>query len=433
MAAPHVSGVLALVADHFPSLSPTDIVSRVKASASLEGLTGHLGCTLASCSESAMRAIFGHGLVNAEAAVNPIGSLFYTTNGSTEQPSTASLRLPQGLGQAFSHWAANLDVAIFDSFDGAQFMRKGSDIFASKAEGTMALIAYSPSQDKGTQQNDNSIDFATEFGHYSQSHSLENTDHPIYFSSSARAMNLAGANFWGDLSGLLIQPSFIPNQLRDQIEMPFYQSNFLSLQPFMQFTKNTQTEVTGFGFNLLWKNKDTYLLTSLSSSKHNLSLGVSKAYEHNQQQIKNLEIGLQQRFNPSTLFFLRTAYSQLSSNDASTQQWGLEKANLMQFSSGLEIKHKAIKIALGLYDPGHFTQGEVSLLVAKGINEDKQIYYEKESFKLKAERRLAGFLAAKGHFTLNHKQAIDISLSVQQSPYKRTHIEQASLTAAFNF
>ena len=259
MAAPHVSGVLALVADHFPSLSPTDIVSRVKASASLEGLTGHLGCTLASCSESAMRAIFGHGLVNAEAAVNPIGSLFYTTNGSTEQPSTASLRLPQGLGQAFSHWAANLDVAMFDSFDGAQFMRKGSDIFASKAEGTMALIAYSPSQDKGTQQNDNSIDFATEFGHYSQSHSLENTDHPIYFSSSARAMNLAGANFWGDLSGLLIQPSFIPNQLRDQIEMPFYQSNFLSLQPFMQFTKNTQTEVTGFGFNLLWKNKDTYL------------------------------------------------------------------------------------------------------------------------------------------------------------------------------
>ena len=102
-------------------------------------------------------------------------------------------------------------------------------------------------------------------------------------------------------------------------------------------------------------------------------------------------------------------------------------------SSVLEIKHKAIKIALGLYDPGHFTQGEVSLLVAKGINEDKQIYYEKESFKLKAERRLAGFLAAKGHFTLNHKQAIGISLSVQQSPYKRTHIEQASLTAAFNF
>ena len=225
--------------------------------------------------------------------------------------SAAALRLPNGFGQAFSHWVANLDVAMFDRFDGAQFMRKGSDVLASKAEGTMALIAYSPSQNKGT-------DFATDFGHYSQSHSLGSTAYPVYFSSSARAMNLASANFWGDLSGLLIQPSFIPNQLHDQIEMPFYQGESLSLRPFMQFTKNTQTKVTGFGFNLLWQNKDTHLLTSLSSSKHNLNLGVSKAYEQNQQQIQNIELGLQQRFNPSTLFFLRTTYSQLSTHHAST-------------------------------------------------------------------------------------------------------------------
>lgn len=426
MAAPHVSGVLALVTGHFPSLSASEVVSRVKATASLDGLTGYFGCTLASCGESAMRTIFGHGLVNAEAAVSPIGSLFYTADGSTDQPSAAALRLPNGFGQAFSHWVANLDVAMFDRFDGAQFMRKGSDVFASKAEGTMALIAYSPSQNKGT-------DFATDFGHYSQSHSLGSTAYPVYFSSSARAMNLASANFWGDLSGLLIQPSFIPNQLHDQIEMPFYQGESLSLRPFMQFTKNTQTKVTGFGFNLLWQNKDTHLLTSLSSSKHNLNLGVSKAYEQNQQQIQNIELGLQQRFSPSTLFFLRTTYSQLSTHHASTQQWGLKKANLMQFSSGLEIKHKTIKIALGLYDPGHFTNGEISLLVAKGITKNKQIYYEKESFKLKAERRLAGFLAAKGRLMLSHKQAIDVSLSVQQSPYKKTHVGQASLTAAFNF
>lgn len=433
MAAPHVSGILALVTGHFPSLTATEVVSRVKATASLEGLTGYFGCTLASCSESAMRAIFGHGLVNAEAAVSPIESLSYTTTGSTDNPTTHALRSPKGFGQGFNRWVANLDVAMFDRFDGAHFMRKGSDVFASNAEGTMALIAYSPSQNKGARQSDKSTRFATEFGLYSESQALGNTSYPVYFSSSARAMNLASANFWGDLSGLLIQPSFIPNRLHDQIEMPFYQGKFLSLRPFMQFTRNTQTDVTGFGFNLIWQDSDTHLLTSLSSSKHHLNLGVSKAYDRNQQQIQNIEIGLQQRFNPNTLFFLRTAYSQLGTSHVSTQQWGLKQANLMQVSSGLEITHKAIKVAFGLYDPGHFTHGEVSLLVAKGRNKNKQVYYQKESFKLKSDRRLAGFLAAKGRFMLTHKQAVDVSLSIQQSPYKRTHVGQASLTAAFNF
>ena len=433
MAAPHVSGVLALVINQFPSLSATDVVNRVKATASLDNLTSYSGCTLESCSENEMRAVFGHGLVNAQAAVNPVGVLHYPMPGSKKKTKKPVLNVPQGLGQDFRKWVANLNVAMFDDFDNARFMRKGSDVFSSKAQSTAALIAYSPNQSKTLLKSNQSSEFSTEFGHYSQSYAMGSNAYPVYFSSSLRAMNLASANFWGDLSGLLIQPGFIPKQLHEQIEMPLYQGKFLSLRPFMQIIKKTQTSLAGFGFNLLWQYKDTQLLSSLSHSKQNLSLGVNKAYDRSQQQIQSIEIGLQQRFTESTMFFLRSAYSQLNTDPANTQQWGLKQANLMRLSSGLEIKNKNFKFVFGLYDPGHFTEGEVSLFVAKGINKNKQVYYEEERFELKTEQRLAGFFAAKGHFMLGGKQAVDISLSIQQSPYKRRHVDQASLSAAFDF
>jgi len=433
MAAPHVSGLLALVHDFFPSLSASEVVSRVKATASLDKLTGYFGCTLMSCGKSAMQAIFGHGLVDADAAIKPIESLYYPTDSSTDKSKDYRLHLPIGFGKAFQGWAADLDIAMFDRFDDAQFMRKGSDIFTSKSAHTGALIAYSPIKSKAARHNDVSSDFAQAMGHYSQSYSSENTSLQVYFSSSTRSMNLASANYWGDLSGLLLQPSFVTKQLHDQIEMSFYQGESISLRPFMQFTSNAQTEITGFGLNLLWKNKDTQLMTSLSSSRQNLNLGISKAYDRNQHRINHIEIGLQQRFNPNTLLFLRTAYSELSTSHASTQQWGLKQVGLMQITSGLEIKYQTSKIALGLYDPGHFTDGEVSLLVAKGRHQDKQVYYQEERFKLKADHRFAGFFAAKSHFMLNNKQNININLSIQQSPYRRNRIEQVSLAAEFNF
>ncbi|MBT5098491.1 MAG: hypothetical protein HOM74_04515, partial [Proteobacteria bacterium] len=55
------------------------------------------------------------------------------------------------------------------------------------------------------------INYVSDQAEYLAQDGLNNID--------AANANLASANFWGDLSGLLIQPSFIPNQLHDQIEM----------------------------------------------------------------------------------------------------------------------------------------------------------------------------------------------------------------------
>ena len=72
MAAPIVSGALAVLMDRFPDLTPRQARDRLIATASLDGLTTATGCTLEGCGEAALRQVFGHGMINLGAALQPI-------------------------------------------------------------------------------------------------------------------------------------------------------------------------------------------------------------------------------------------------------------------------------------------------------------------------------------------------------------------------
>ena len=65
MAAPHVTGAIAILIEAFPTLSPEQIVDRLFATASTSGLTDRDGNSYSS-------SVFGHGKIDLDAATKPI-------------------------------------------------------------------------------------------------------------------------------------------------------------------------------------------------------------------------------------------------------------------------------------------------------------------------------------------------------------------------
>ena len=72
MAAPHISGGLAVILDAFPTLTPQAAARRMLATASHDGLVAANGCTVDSCGTSYMRSVFGVGQMNLSAALSPV-------------------------------------------------------------------------------------------------------------------------------------------------------------------------------------------------------------------------------------------------------------------------------------------------------------------------------------------------------------------------
>ena len=131
MAAPHVTGAIAILIETFPTLSAEQIVDRLLTTASTSGLTDTNGNPYSS-------AVFGHGKLDLDSATKPIevlalssgssnlnSSSFYNINASKIKFSNAfgskiikgnKITKNSGLDNLFAG-----QVAVFDSFDNATF------------------------------------------------------------------------------------------------------------------------------------------------------------------------------------------------------------------------------------------------------------------------------------------------------------------------
>lgn len=120
MAAPLVSGALSLIMEAMPTISPRDAAERLKQTARYDGLTTANGCTIDTCPEDEIRNVFGHGLINVSAALQPIGSASVLEKGGGKHHLKQTyINVPPAMGSAFEHSLNGAIAVVHDSFDGA--------------------------------------------------------------------------------------------------------------------------------------------------------------------------------------------------------------------------------------------------------------------------------------------------------------------------
>lgn len=125
MAAPVVSGALTLLMEAMPTISPRQAAARLKATTTYQGLQSAEGCTINTCSQQQMRDIFGHGLIQVEDALQPIGRASILTSSGEQSPApTTYIKTPTLLGDSFERALEGSTAVVQDDFDQALFLTR---------------------------------------------------------------------------------------------------------------------------------------------------------------------------------------------------------------------------------------------------------------------------------------------------------------------
>ena len=431
MAAPHVAGVVALVLQQFPELTAAEVTNRVKVTSSLENLTGFFGCTMATCGDSSMRAIFGHGLVNAQAATSPIGTLIYTTDGNVKTTSghavgTTALMVPAGLGQQIARQLQRIDVAVFDSFDGATFRVTADKVFNTQQQHKIYPVGYSTAS--LTLHNAQSI------APFSKTITSQSGALPHHISFATNAFTAISATTWGDKAGLMAQPALMSDQAMQQFEWGLVQTDRLSVRPFTQFSQNNSGELMGAGINLSIK--------PISSVRAHLSIAKSQSYmasninrfpQSTAVAVNVAEFGLEHDITPNVSVFARSRLTELGSTSASTQQWGIKGGQIFQHHLGVEFKVNQIKLAVGAYDPGQMRNTQIALLLPDSRTPEGRVNYKEQRFDVSQKTQVGVFLAAKANLHHGATSFGTVTFGIQQSPYESSKVGRASLTYTHQF
>lgn len=115
-AAPQVSGALALLKQAFPTLSPHDLRVRLLASAEDDFFTVDDTVELADGFAKGYSVIYGHGFLDIEAALRPIGrTVMSLSEGGTISMDTPVLRTGSAFGNALETGLSGTDVAVQDA------------------------------------------------------------------------------------------------------------------------------------------------------------------------------------------------------------------------------------------------------------------------------------------------------------------------------
>lgn len=115
-AAPQISGALALLQNAFPGLSPHDLRVRLLASADDGFFTPDATVELATGFNKGYSFKYGHGFLDIEAALKPIGgTAMALASGASVSTDTPVLRTGTAFGDAVEVSLANTDVLVKDA------------------------------------------------------------------------------------------------------------------------------------------------------------------------------------------------------------------------------------------------------------------------------------------------------------------------------
>jgi len=428
MAAPHVSGLLAAIAEKFPELTSAQLVSRVKTTASLAGLTAVNGCTSSTCSDSTMRAIFGHGLVNGAAAVARIGTYIYPKDGNVFSGNSfdlakQQLSLPAGLTESARLQLLNQQFKVFDSFDGATFKVTGRELF-NQQRPVAQIFGYAPSTRVMESQG-----AAPKFGIVAS----EQVGNGIRMtlSQSDRSLGSSGADFWGQKLSLIPAVLDRNGTLWNTFEYSVPLSSSVRLVPF--FVTEKVFNAPNLGFAAVWKpTSRTGLMTSYGSSAHQEARAALPGYgSAGLNRSISIKAGIRHQFSETLEAFGHISRRTLSDAESTADKWGYRGATYTGAVAGLEFTSASSNIALGVVQPEQISSGKVSLVVPDGRLTDGTVLWREQSFSGAGKPRYAGFLAAR--YALDKRQKSELLFQMQQSTVDTSRLERATISFITSF
>lgn len=401
-AAPHVSGVLALIKQAFPGLTPAQHVTRLKTTASLDDLTRFDGCTVATCGVQTMRAVFGHGLINADAATQPIGAVAMATSGTVNSGlvplGATNMTAPSGVSVAD---LSGINVAVFDTFDGATFHLPATQIMGREADATRAL-AYSTTQDTP----DTRVDFGPRFSFAAM---------PMTAGDS-----LGEGAFWGQKLGL-VSDAHATRQFG--VEARFAATEWLDLSGHATFADDLNTGRIGFdGTASVGEDTQMRLGLSFGTEAGLTDEGIAQS---------GLSIGLRHIVTDRVELFGQLAFERQGDTTADINQWGQTGALSRDATIGMEVSHAAGALSFGLYQPETQMGGTAEITLAAGRDVAGNVIYQTHKFETTTTPEPGVFIALRGD--MPGFDTGQLSLSVQQSPGNVARTDQAAFNIGFQF
>ena len=388
-AAPHVAGLAAALMEKFPSLTPAQIATRIKNTASYDGLYRYDGVAASTLSVSARQAIFGHGFINSTAAAARIGDYIYANGNDLTKGtnlSTARLSLPSGLSASTQSQILGSNFIVFDSFDGARFSVDGKEVFETSTTSTAPSLGNVRTTDT---HQDHSFGFIEDKVQAKPSNWA-----PRFISSGDNKNMTATGTFWAEKASLFPQLTML--QSKPSTNFIWEQRiNELNIQPFVQIsdTDSPHQSIDGYGASLNMKmNSSLRAVTGFKTSSHIFENGILPGTV-TQGKLRDLEIGFIQDINENENIFIRMTNSDVSNMSATNQSFGFTGASANSWTVGYETQSEIGTFVLGIAQPNQLSDGKASLITPTGRTKSGQILYRKSDFELSRDKNLERFFA----------------------------------------
>jgi subtilase-type serine protease len=424
MAAPHVSGVLATMAQAFPSLTSPQLVERLKVTAGYDNLSGKTGQTLATSGLSVMQDIFGYGLINAQRAMSRIGiwvlPMYSNYYSGTTSLSDANLRMPSGLSTVTQSAMRNAYYTVFDSFDGAGFSVRGNEYFSQARPRRQASMGYGATvSGSGT---------STKYQQQIREVAGAGTPLRLYAAQNKSSGLGGGLGFWGDKVFLLPRLSRSSEQAWATSSEVQWLTRGGQISVFMNTAEQGTIQEHGVGYsagigNLLsWygsigrsRKTGTEFALRLAGNDHDLASDV-------------LKLGLRVPIGVNLEFFGFHSVDRLASRAADAANWGIKKGAYQASAIGLEwVLNKTDRFSFGFFMPEQLTSGQASVVVPKDRQADGTVVWERRSFDLEGDS-VPGLMMA-GRRDLGEFYGVRpiARFQAQTNPAKRQQLESVSV------
>lgn len=369
MAAPQVSGIAAVLMEKFPSLTPAQIATRIKSTASMSGLYNSSGYLVSLYSAAYQRSVFGNGLVNGSAAGSMIGVPTYPTDESYYDGvinlEKNRLDLPPWLGAGATSAVLNSQFTVFDSFDGAKFEASGSTIFRASP-----ALERSETLEEFLDRRPNKGDMEP-----IALFAVADNSRISFFSPSKLGPS---KDYWGAKASLFsTNGAFKANT---SLGMRFVSDTKTGhAVSFVEVGEDSQDFAAGTQLTYISEGSGTSVLAGLDMTKSRIST-TSFSAEADELKTYGVNFGLQQKVGNKWSIFFKGSKRDLSDVAHSANKWGFQNAKLNHYALGMEYDHGSTNFVVGVQEPEEIASGTLNFTAPTGRHRDGQIIWQERSF-----------------------------------------------------